>query len=169
MICRLDRRLKQTFCFCVVLLLSGCGFHFRGAVNLPTWLSNVAVIVPKQHSELETILKNQLQSYQITLNDSPAAAKFLLIIEDDSMQQHIAGVSSSTTPRQVQVTYALRFKCQYAKGKDIVPSTNIRVTRLVTINSNRMLGSMDEEGLLKSEMKREAVIQIINRLSQALT
>ena len=84
------------------------------------------------------------------------------------MQQTISSVSSSTTPRQYQLIYTVHFKLQQANGEEVIPTAYIVVTRQITINSNRILGSNDEEEHSKSEMRQDAVIQIINRLSRSM-
>ncbi len=150
----------------LTMLVSGCGFHLRGMVDMPAWLKNVAIIVPQAHRELASLLTDQLLAYNVNISTDPAIADYWLIIEDDNTQQQIASISSSTTPRQYQLIYTLHFKLQRAKGKDIMSSNQIVVTRQVTINGDRILGSNKEEELLKAEMKKDAVIQLINRISR---
>ena len=148
------------------LVITGCGFHLRGAIDIPKWLDDVTIVVQQAHHDLEPLLKSQLKAYNIHVNKDPALAKYWLIIEQDSIQQNISSISSSTTPRQYQLIYTVQFKLQQARGKEIIPSTKIVVTRQITINSDRILGSNDEEELQKNEMRRDAVIQILNRLSR---
>jgi LPS-assembly lipoprotein len=127
----------------------------------------VTIVVEQAHRDLEPLLKEQLQSYHVQINPDPTSAHYWLILEKDDVQQHITSVSSSTTPRQYQLVYQVQFKLQQAKGKEMLPSSFIVVSRQVTINSNRILGSNEEEALLKMEMRREAATQIIYRLSRA--
>lgn len=150
------------------MIVSGCGFHLRGMINVPTWINNISIIVEQAHRELAPQIQSQLQAYSIYVNPNPALARYWLIIESDSTQQNITSVSSSTTPRQYQLIYTVQFKLQRAKGEDIIPSTQIVTTRQVTINSNRILGSNEEEELLKGDMRRDAVIQMLNRISRSL-
>lgn len=150
----------------IALMIMGCGFHLRGSVEMPRWLNNVAIIVEQAHPELAPLLKSQLQAYTIHVNDNDDRATYWLIIERDRFQQNIAGISSSTTPRQYQLVYTVWFKLQRAKNMEPTPSNQIMVTRQATINSDRILGSTNEEDQLKSEMRRDAVIQLLNRLSR---
>lgn len=155
-----------TSLFILMMLIAGCGFHPRGIIDIPPWLNNVAIMVQQGHRDLGPLLENQLKAYNVHVSPDPALASYWLIIEGDDFQQNITGVSSSTTPRQYQLIYLVRFKLQQAKGKEIIPSNQVVVTRQVTINSDRILGSNEEEELSKSEMRRDAVIQIINRMSR---
>ncbi len=162
---RLDAQAFKSFLLMCCLLLSGCGFHLRGMIDMPAWLNDVAIIIESGHRDLEPMLKAQLDAYHIQVTSEPNQAHYWLIIEQDREEQHITSVSSSTTPRQYQMTYVVRYRLQQAKGKEIIPSSQIAITRQITINSDRILGSNDEENTLKKEMRRDAAIQILDRIS----
>ena len=151
----------------MALLLTACGFHLRGMADMPRWFNDVAIVLQNAHRDLEPLLEEQLQAYHIRVSPDPSSAKYWLIIEHDDVHQQITSISSSTTPRQYQLIYSLTFKLQRAKGKEILPSSQIIITREATINSDRILGSTSESELLKREMRREAAVQIIDRLSRA--
>lgn len=151
----------------LALLLTGCGFHLRGMIDLPPWLNNVSIVIQNANRDLEPLLTEQLRAWHIKVASDPTYADYWLIIEQDSLQRDVSSISSSTTPRQYQLIYTVLFKLQYAKGKDILPSNKVVVTRQVTINSDRILGSTNEEQQSKSDMHREAAIQILDRLSRA--
>lgn len=143
------------------LLLSACGFHLRGMIDLPTWLNNIAIISKNDDKELIEIFKR----YNIQVNPDPAQAQYWLVINEESIQHRIVSVGASTNPRQFNVTLIIEFMLQSRKGEIIKPSKRIQVSRQVTINNDRILGSTDEETILIKEMKQDAVMQIINQLS----
>lgn len=133
---------------------------------MPRWLNHVSIVIQNANRDLEPLLKNQLKAYSITTVDDPAKAVYWLIIEQDNFEQQIASISSSTTPRQYQLIYRVYFKLQRVKGQEIISSNRVIVTRQITLNSDRILGSTNEEEQSKNEMRRDAVIQIIERLSR---
>ncbi|KTD21251.1 LPS assembly lipoprotein LptE [Legionella londiniensis] len=151
-----------TFSF---FFISGCGFHLRGAIDLPVWLDKVAIINQGVSQELGSLLSEQLEAYKIKVLDDPSLADYWLILEEEAFQQQTLSISSSTTPRQYQLNYIVRFKLQAAHGKIIIPTTRVMVTRQITINSDRILGSDAEEALTQMEMRRDAANQILNRIS----
>lgn len=148
------------------LALSGCGFHLRGNLDLPSWLNNIAVVLENAHRDLAHNIVESLKSYDINVPTDPGLAQYWLIIEQDNLQQNISSVSSSTTSRQYELTYSVRFKLVKAHGKEMIPSTTIAITRQTTVNNNRILGSNQEEELLLHEMRRDAATQIMNRVSR---
>ncbi|WP_133127317.1 LPS assembly lipoprotein LptE [Legionella nagasakiensis] len=149
-----------------MLLLTGCGFHLRGAVDMPSWLDRVAIINQSGHQELEHVLEEQLQAYHVYVSSDPSLANYWLFLQNESFQQQITSVSSSTTPRQYQLIYTVQFKLQRAKGKVIIPSNQLVITRQLTVNSDRILGSDEEEAIIKKEMRRDATLQMLYRLSR---
>ncbi len=152
----------------LTFVLTGCGFHLRGMVDAESlqWLDNVAIVIQQAHQDLAPLLREQLKAYNIKVTTDPALAQYWLIIDHENTVQNISSISSSTTPRQYEVTYKLNYKLQRTKGGEIIPSSQIAITRQITLNSDRILGSKDEEELQKSEMRRDAVIQLFNRLSR---
>lgn len=131
---------------------------------MPNSLHDIAIIIENANRDLRPMLKEQFEAYHIRVMDEPEHAHNLLIIEQDIEEQHITSVSSSTTPRQYQMTYQVRFRFQAANSTETIPSATVTTTRQLTLNSNRILGSTDEENTLKHEMRSEAVIQIIDRI-----
>lgn len=150
----------------LALLLSACGFHLRGMIDVPNWLNNVAIISKGNDTELVTLLRLRLESYKINVNLDPALAKYWLIIDYVEFDQHVVGIGASTNPRQYQMILKIGFKLQDHLGIDIKPNKMVQVTRQFTSNNDRILGSNDEQSILISEMRQEAVNQIITRLSK---
>lgn len=158
--------MKRFFVGILTILLAGCGFHLRGFADLPSWLNCVAIIIEDANHDLQSLLKDQLEAYKIVVPDAISQANYLLVIEKDGYRQEITNVSASTAPRQYLLIYDVQFSLRQIKGRPLISSSHIFVTRQVTINNDRILGSDAEESLLKKEMRADAAIQIINRLSQ---
>lgn len=135
-------------------------------MDMPPWLNHVAVMVEQANRELGPNLIDSLKSYHRIVDVDPEHAEYWLIIENDSLQEHINSVGSNATSRQYELTYSVQFKLTKAHGPELVPSSRISITRQATINNNRILGSNQEEELLVHEMRRAAVIQIINRINR---
>lgn len=160
--------MKRLFVISLLLItLANCGFHLRGFGDLPPWLNNLVIIIQEAHHDLKPLLREQLESFKIRVEDDPSRASYLLIIERDNFYQQITNVSASTTPRQYQLFYDVQFTLKEGHGRVLIPSRHAFITRQLTINNDRVLGSDAEETLLKNEMRREAAIQIINQISQS--
>lgn len=161
--------IKRLAILLMVICIAGCGFKLRGWADMPAWLNNVAIIVQEAHRDLIPKLKDQLEGYGVHIAD-PAHADFLLVIENDSIKQQITSISASTTPRQYQLIYMVQFSLiNKITGKPIISSGHVLVTRQLTVNNDRILGSDSEGSTINAEMRRDAVMQIINRISRKAT
>ena len=158
---------KLIITIAVALLISACGFHLRGIIDVPEWLTNISIISNDvNNKQLASLLKSQLEGYKIHVNPDPALAQYWLIIDRSNYQQQIISIGASTNPRQYQLILTVDFMLQDRKGQIIKPKRQITVSRQLTVNNDRILGSNEEETILIREMQQDAVIQIINRLSR---
>lgn len=152
----------------ISVMSAGCGFRLRGSIDIPAWFNNVAIVNQGVHRDLVTTLKDQIQAYHIHVLPDVQGATYLLILLRDSSQQQISSISASTTPRQYQLLYTVYYKVIKASGEPIVPEGQVTVTRQLTVNNDRILGSDSEESTTYSEMRRDAAMQIMNRVSRRL-
>lgn len=150
----------------LALLLSACGFHLRGVIDIPKWLNNVAVISKDGNKDLVSKLKTQLEGYKIDVNPDPALAKYWLIINRSTINQQIVSIGASTNPRQYQLIMTTEFMLQTPKGQIIKAPSLVSVTRQLTVNNDRILGSNQEQAILIGEMNQDTVVQIINKISR---
>lgn len=160
------KNLQRLAWLILIISLGACGFRLRGVSDLPPYLDHVGIIIQDAHRELGPLLQEQLLTYHRSVESDPARAGCLLVIERDALTQNITSISSSTTPRQYELIYTVQFKLQRKDGRRtaIVPSRRVTITRSLTINSDRILGSNDEEAHLAQEMRQQAAIMILNRL-----
>lgn len=159
--------LLNLFIFCSTFSIIGCGFHLRGTADVPIWLNNVNITVEHAHRDLANILAEELRSYHVKLCPNPALANYMVIIEHDEFKEHITSISSGSLSRQYNLSYQVFFKLVKANGEELIPLTSVKVNRNMTVNTNRMLGSNQEESLLKAEMRRAAVTKLLYRISRS--
>ncbi|MCE3045004.1 LPS assembly lipoprotein LptE [Legionella sp. 16cNR16C] len=159
---------KRYFLAVFIILLAGCGFKLRGTYEIPSWFNNVALINQGAQPDLHLQLKDQLQSYGIRVLPSAKGSSFMLILEKDTIQEQITSVGASTTPRQYQLIYTAVYSLIKTNGEPLLSSNQVTVTRQLTVNNNRILGSNAEETLIYSEMRRDAAMQIMNRINRKL-
>lgn len=162
------KHFKRLALFALILsLITSCGFRLRGTHDAPSWLkAGMAIVVENAAQDWEPLLRNALEAAHIRVETDPKKAPFTLVIKKEELTQTINSVSSSTTPRQYQLTYTVWFELKTRKGKMLVEPTSVVVTRPLTINNDRVLGSRNESEKLKREMKRDAASKIIEFLYQ---
>jgi LPS-assembly lipoprotein len=150
----------------LAIVLSACGFHLKGMIDVPQWLNNVSIIAKNGDKQLVAKLSSQLEGYKIEVNPDPARAQYWLVINNITLQQQIVSIGASTNPRQYQLIMIVEFLLQTPKGQIIKPARKVTVNRQFTANNDRILGSNEEETILINEMQQDAALQIINRLTR---
>ncbi len=161
------RTLFTPFLIATLFFTTACGFRLRGSETSPAWLKKgVAIVVEDAAHNWKPLLHDSLEAAQIDVIDNPKKAPYWLIIKKEKLTQTINSVSSSTTPRQYQLIYTVWFSLQTSKGKTILEPTSVFVTRPLTINNDRVLGSRNEGEKLKTEMKYDAALKIIEFIYQ---
>lgn len=147
-----------------ICMLSACGFHLRGMIDVPSWLTDVAIVSPVNNPEFTSRLKAQLEAYKISVNPDPASATYWLVLNQAEFNQQIVSIGASTNPRQYHLSLLIGFTIQTKNGKIIQPQKNIQINRQFTSNNDRILGSDFEQTVIVNEMRQEAVNQVINRI-----
>lgn len=147
-----------------LLLLNSCSFHLRGIEPLPQELSPVAIVCNQVSPDWNAILRQRLQTANLNVVDIPADARYSLVIQNENMQRNIMSISSGSSSRQYQLIYRVTFTFKKTKGRDLISDAPVIVTRLLTINNDRILGSHDEEEQIINDMRRDIATQIIYRL-----
>ena len=152
----------QALLYSILLsLLSACGFHLRGMVPLPPSFQHVYIIAPPNGRSLQLKLEEQLQAYRVQKSDSAAQSAFQIVIDNVVFNRQISNISSSTTPRQFQLSYVVTYHLMDSHNGNVIPRGQAVSNRLVSMNSERLLGSNYEQDFFMHEMEDEIATQIL--------
>ena len=157
---------KTKFILLIVLTatLMGCGFHLRGVMVLPPSFQQVYVIAPPAGRNLTVALDEQLQAYRVARASCITASSFQIVVDDIQFERQISNISSSTTPRQYQLFYIVKYHLVDGQGATLIPNGLVKSNRLVSMNSERLLGSNFEQDFFLNEMEVDAARQIITSI-----
>lgn len=147
---------------------SSCGFHLRGAVELPPEMTAVAIQGTKPYGELGVALRNGLARVGGEVVDSAQQARSVLVISRDASQRRVLSVDSSGQANQYELEYTLGFRLDDPDGVTRVVAQSIQLRRQYRFDPNQTLAKADEEARLVREMRDEAVRQMLRRLKAGL-
>jgi LPS-assembly lipoprotein len=148
---------------CLVLALAACGFHLRGAVQLP--YQSLYVAVPSSNT-LGMELRRQLRASQPDLlveDEAQAEAIFRQLA--DHRERIIAAINADGRAREHQLRLSYSFRLEDAKGEPLTPVSHIVIAREITYDDNQVLSKDQEEAFLWSSMEKDLVQQILRRLA----
>lgn len=155
---------QQIFILAVLLLLAACGFKLRGQISaLP--FKSMYVNAPDGHTiglEMERMIKT---SSTTKLAASPAEADATLDIISAVNERAILSLSGGGRVRDFNLIYRVIYRVLDNRGIEIVPNTEIALTRILPFLDAQIVAKEAEERLLVKDMQSDALQQIVWRLS----
>ena len=159
--------------FCLSLLatsmtlgVAGCGFALRTA---PSFAFKSLFSPFAEGSLLGTELKRSLESggnvRVISDLRQIDQADVILDVLQDQREKTVVAVNASGQVREFQLRIRFQFRLRGAKGKELIPTTEILQQRDISFNESAVLAKETEEGLLYREMQSDIIQQIMRRLA----
>jgi LPS-assembly lipoprotein len=159
------RAIKLFVTFCLVGLLTACGFQLRGDYALPFQTMSIA-LAPS--SELYAQLKRSIEASSPTrIVDDPKEAEANLIVLGDRNEKVILTLNSAGRAREYDLVRTFSFKVSSANSADYIPPSQIVLRRNMTFNDDLVLSKESEEVLLWRDMQKDLIQQILRRLATA--
>lgn len=156
-----------------VLPLASCGFHLRGtqAAAWPASIPQVRVVVADSRAAYDP-LKLEMQSAlrsQARVSVAEAGELPQLVLHGERMDQQVLSVGTTGRVSEYLVRYEVSFRFLGSDGKELVTDQTVRLQRDYTFDPQNVLAKEREEAELKAAMRRDAVQQILRRLSRSLS
>jgi LPS-assembly lipoprotein len=150
----------------LITLISACGFHLRGKVDLPVGVEPFYIGSGKANDVLYVELNNIFNANGVTLTEDPTAANYQLVItkQKPDRRSTAVGIDGRTAEYQLleTVTYELRDK----KGRIASGPIAITERRILQNNPNQVISTESEEKLLRTEMKRNLARKMARQVSK---
>ena len=145
------------------LILGACGFHLRGAVQIPFDTLHVAIA---EHSDFGAQLKRAIAVQKSTrLVDEAGTADAILTPTGEARDKSILSLNSAGRVREYQLRYRYGFRVHDRDGRDLIPPATILLTRDMSFDDAVVLAKGEEEALLWRDMEKDLVQQILRRLA----
>jgi len=151
------------FPLAISLLLSGCGFHLRGAVELPEMMQKT-YISGGGGSDLYYAVENALLNAGAKVVGSASSATALLTLHSQRFDRRVVSVDTQGRAAEYELLLQVVFSLKERSGRVIADNETVRVIRDFTFDPDNVLAKDDEEAALRREMSRYAVAQMIRRV-----
>ena len=145
----------------ILLLLTACGFHLRGSVQLPPELSEMAVLDAKPATDIAPKLRRGLKITGVQIND---VAAMVLQLTSEQYGKRVVSVDTSGRAQEYGLSYTVRFLLKRigAEGEKAavwLAEDSVSLTRDLRFDETAVLGTEDEERRLNAEMRQDAVLK----------
>ena len=152
----------------ILVTLGGCGFHLRGAVELPADLAPM-YIQASPVSPVRRAIEDQLAGGPAQLASSPAPARLLLRILSENQFSRVAAVDSSGKVLAYELHYLVRFDAVDKAGKERLSPQTLELVRTFDNPDVEVLGKQLEEQMIYEDFATDAADRILMRLRAVLT
>lgn len=147
-------------------LASGCGWQLRGAGVIPAGLDSLHISARDPHSPLVTELTRTLRAADVKVPASAEDAPYALMILSERRGVRTATVNANARVSEQELREEVEFLILDRDGATLLPRSTVVVERVFEYDENNVLATQDEERLIRAEMRRDLVNQILNRFRQ---
>jgi LPS-assembly lipoprotein len=158
----LSRNMKSAVVLVCSFLLASCGYHLRGAIDLPPAMQNV--YIQNGSSPLRAAFKEVLGQ----LTATPDAAGIIVRVLSERMRRNTLSLTSTGKSTEYELNYYLDVEMFDAEGKVIMPKQSIELRQPYFDTQINVIGKSKEEAIIRQEMYRQAVRSVIDRALSAL-
>ncbi|MEO5628287.1 MAG: LPS assembly lipoprotein LptE [Thermomonas sp.] len=151
-------------------LLSGCGFHLRNALSLPSDLGPIRVVAIDPYSDLAENLADGLQraGAQAAPADATEGVATLQVISEQWADTPISNDQFGRA-QEFSLRYAVVFSMRRADDSVVVPQQAVELSRDYLAPAVDSIGKASERELLVRELRRDMAAAILRRVDAATT
>jgi len=158
--------IKKSVILALALLLSACGYHLRGAMELPAGIKNV--YLQGGSAQLQEQFNSAMKISSVPLASSPETAGLIVKIFDEDSQRRVLSLSSSGTANDFELGYRFDYELVDSKNKVLMPRQPVEIKREYYNNQLAIIAKDNEEAVIRNEMYQQAVRSIVNGARLAL-
>lgn len=152
---------KKVAVFVMALLLSACGYHLRGAFELPATMKNI--YVEGGSGALREQLKQVMKSSSGQLADSRKGAGIVIKIFNEDFNRRVLSLSTRGKSNEFELNYRLDYEFANAEDAPLMERQSVDVRREYYNDQQFMIAKDQEEAVIRNEMYQQAVHTIVNR------
>ncbi|HEV8312158.1 MAG TPA: LPS assembly lipoprotein LptE [Burkholderiaceae bacterium] len=143
--------------------LAGCGFELRRPPELH--FKSIALTGFAPRSTMAEALRDALREAQVVILEDPAQAQLTLEALTDASEKSVVASTAAGQVREVQLRQKLNFRVRTATGRELIPATELLLTRDMSYSETIALAKEQEEALLFRGMRGDIVQQLLRRLA----
>lgn len=145
--------------------LTGCGFHFRGNVQLPF---DSVYVMTGDYNSFSADLKRFLTSGGRTkVVEHQQDAQVILEVLSEAQTKRILSLSAGGKVREYELHYTVRFRLSGQDKREWIAPVELSLRRDYSFDDRTQLAKENEEGGLVREMKSDALKMLLRRLEKA--
>ena len=144
----------------LAVLLSACGFQLRGTGTADFALKEIDLSARNAYGDTVKQLRQVLDNSGVNVH---LGAPYKPDLTNEKETQRTASFTSSARSAEYELTTSLDYEIRGAKNM-LLLKDSLEVQSVYVHDENNLIGSNQESGQLRQEMRRELVQQMVLRL-----
>ena len=148
----------------LIIVLTGCGFHLRGALPTLTMDNPIYIAGVDKNSDLYRELARQLHGAKSVVTETRSLAKSVLTISNYRSRERQLTLNSSNQAVEYELEESFNFSVQ--TSRTTVESRPLKVTRVLGRTESETLAREREEREMRVNMRHDLVNQLMYQLAR---
>ncbi|MCU1727766.1 LPS assembly lipoprotein LptE [Pseudomonas sp. 7P_10.2_Bac1] len=146
----------------LAVLLSACGFQLRGTGTNQLTLTELGLSARDAYGETVRSLRQALENSGVKVTDN---APYKLVLNNEQESQRAASYTGTGSTAEYELTKVLNYQI---KGQNdlVLLENKIEAHKYFMQDTGNIAGSTQEAALVRKEMDRDLVQQVLLRLEQ---
>ncbi len=145
----------------LTLLVSACGFQLRGMAEL----SFKNLYIQGATLSISRDLKQSLKTNGIQVVENAESAELLLELLNEINEKRILSLSGGGLVREYELNYRVNFRTREPASPTWSKVQTVQVRRDFSYDDKVLLGKAEEEARLNTDMRKDAVREVLRRLT----
>ena len=158
--------IKKIFILMTMVYTTACGFHLRGALDMPSGIKNV--YLEGGSEKFRDQFKRVMETSSVQVTNSPANAGLIVHIFNEENKRQILSLSSGGAANEFELDYSVEYEILDANNKVLLARESFDTKREYFNNQQAVIAKDNEEMTIRDEMYQQAVRGIVNRTRVAL-
>jgi len=161
--------MKQTGKLIVIaalVILSGCGYHLRGSLDMPEELKNI--YVTGASAAFQTEMTGVIKASQGKLVNTSKEAGIVIKILKEQMRTRVLSIGATGKSTESELNYYLRFQFYDNNDNPLMEEQTIEMSREFFNDQTAVLAKAGEELLIRNEIYKQATRVLMARAKIAI-
>ncbi len=145
----------------LLMLLSGCGFHLRGSKPLPDTLNIVQIQAGDPHGFIARQLQNRLHESGSRIVDK---GPIVINLGNEDISRRSVSYTPQARVAEFELVMQLNYWVDQRDPAIRVAEHKIQIAKIYSYDPVNPSGKSEEENLLKQEMRRDLLDQLMREL-----
>jgi LPS-assembly lipoprotein len=147
----------------LIAALAGCGFQLRGTIDIPPEWLDLHLQSPSPNGELAQSVQSGFAANGVRWQQ-PAEANYTLQLGPEQMARRNLSVDRNARAAEFELTLSTTLQVTDSAGELLLPQEEVSVYTIMTYDPENVTGKVEEERLLRREMRTELVQRLMRKV-----